>query len=151
MKKHLLAICCMLLTATLFANQPKVILYPNGNKHFEYEVKNDLYNGPFTSYFENGKVRMIGCFSNNQKTGVWTTWDANGTMRSQRKYADDYTFEILNEWDAKGVAVAPEVIQQKNERIIGARSKGIIEKQSIYMQRFWKEIDAGNAQQRLSF
>jgi hypothetical protein len=139
------------MAATLMANEPKVILFPNGNKHFEYEVTNNLFNGAFTSYYENGKLRMKGSFTNNQKTGVWTTWDENGVMRSQRKYADDYSFEIINEWDAKGVAADAEMLRQKNNRIVASRSKSILEKQTRYIQRFWKKISADNSSNEFLF
>lgn len=141
--KHLqLLLCGLLFTAVLFANDPKVILFPNGNKHFEYEVKNNLFNGSFTSYFENGKMRMKGGFTNNQKTGVWTTWDENGIIRSQRKYTDDYTFEIINEWDASGTAEDPAIIRQKNQRI--AESRSTHSDNFSYLHRFWKTIPADN-------
>ncbi len=151
MKNSLLSLCFLLFAATSMANEPKVILFSNGNKHFEYEVSNNLFNGSFTSYYENGKLRMKGSFTNNQKTGVWTTWDENGIKRSERKYADDYSFEIINEWDAKGVAADADVLRQKNARIVASRSKSILEKQMRYIQRFWKTIPADNSSNEFLF
>jgi hypothetical protein len=140
MKIFTLPLAIALLSLTLPTVEKKVILYPNGNKHFEYELKSKLLNGQFTSYYENGRIKLQGQLKNNQKTGVWTAWDENGTKRSERKFTDNYSFEIINEWDAGGKPIESQLLQNKNERIIGARSKEVQQKQMSYIQRFWREI-----------
>jgi hypothetical protein len=143
MKMFALPLAFLFLSFSPIEIEKKIIYYPNGNKHFEYEVKTGLLNGPVTAYYENGKIKLQGQIKNNQKTGVWTSWDEKGTKRSQRKFLDDYSFEIINEWDSTGRAIDPEIIQQKNERLIGARSKAIVGRQSRYIHRFWREIKPG--------
>ena len=143
--------------ALLFASfspieiEKKVIYYPSGSKHFEYEIKSGLLNGPVTGYYENGKIKLQGQLKNNQKTGIWTAWDEKGVKRAERKFLDDYSFEIIKEWDADGKAIDAAIIQQKNERLIGARSKVIIEKHSVYVLRFWKDIKPGEASNSFLF
>ena len=141
----------MLLTGSLllvilsFAHEKKVIYYANGNRHFEYITTSELMNGEFTAWYENGRLKIKGQFKNNQKNGIWTVWDAQGNMRAQRTYEDDYSFQILKEWDSTGRLIDPAIIQQKNERLIAARSKDDNERQIRYVQRFWKSIPANKA------
>jgi len=138
----MLFISSLLLVTVLFAHEKKVIYYADGNKHFEYVTTNELLNGEFTAWYENGHLKIKGQFNNNQKNGIWTVWDANGIMRAQRKYDDDYSFLVIKEWDSTGRLIDPGMIQQKNERLVAARSKEVNEKQMRYMQRFWKSIPA---------
>ena len=140
MKKIMLLIGSLLFVTLSFAHEKKIIYYANGNKHFEYLTTSELMNGGFTAWYENGHLKIKGQFKNNQKNGIWTVWDAQGNMRAQRNYDDDYSFRILKEWDSTGRLIDPAIIQQKNERLIAARSKEVIEKQARYMQRYWKSI-----------
>lgn len=142
MKKIMLLIGSLLFVILSFANEKKIIYYANGNKHFEYLTTGELMNGEFTAWYENGHLKIKGQFKNNQKNGIWTVWDAQGNMRAQRNYEDDYSFQIIKEWDSTGRLIDPAIIQQKNERLIAARSKGDNEKQMRYIQRFWKSIPA---------
>jgi hypothetical protein len=143
MKKMMLFISGLLFVTVLFADEKKVIYYSNGNKHFEYATTHELLHGAFTAWYENGQLKIKGQFKNNQKNGVWTVWDTRGVMRAQRQYEDDYSFVVVNEWDSTGRLIDAAVIQQKNERLIAARSKEVNEKQMRYIQRFWKSIPAG--------
>jgi hypothetical protein len=131
--------------------EKKVIYYPNGNKHFEYEIKSGLLNGPVAGYYENGKIKLQGQLKNNQKTGLWTAWDEKGNKRSERKFFDDYSFEIINEWDAEGKPIDPAILQQKKERLIAARSKAIADKHSVYAHRFWRDIGPGETSNNFLF
>jgi len=142
MKKIMLLIGSLFFITLSFANEKKTIYYANGNKHFEYLTTSELMNGEFTAWYENGHLKIKGQFKNNQKNGIWTVWDAQGNMRAQRNYEDDYSFQIIKEWDSTGRLIDPAIIQQKNERLIAARSKGDSEKQMRYIQRFWKSIPA---------
>jgi len=103
---------------------------------------NELLNGELTAWYENGHLKIKGQFKNNQKNGIWTVWDARGIMRAQRNYEDDYSFQIIKEWDSTGRLIDPTIVQEKNERLIAARSKEVNQKQMLYLQRFWKSIPA---------
>jgi hypothetical protein len=142
MKKIMLFISSLLFVTLLFAHEKKVIYYANGNKHFEYVTTNELLSGEFTAWYENGRPKIKGQFKDNQKNGIWTVWDARGIIRAQREYEDDYSFRIIKEWDSTGRLIDPAIIQQKNERLIAARSKEVNQKQMRYLQRFWKSIPA---------
>lgn len=139
-----LPLAFLLLSFSPIEVEKKVIYYPNGNKHFEYEINSGLLNGPVNAWYENGRIKLQGQVKNNQKSGLWTAWDEKGTMRSQRKFFDDYSFEIINEWDPTGQAIDAQILLQKNERLMAARSKGIVQKHLRYMNRFWKEIKPGD-------
>ncbi len=151
MKIFALPLAIALLSFSAPAVEKKSILYPNGNKHYEYEVKSNLLNGQFTAWFENGRKKMQGQLKNNQKTGVWIAWDSNGTKRSERKFTDNYSFEIINEWDASGKPIDAELLRSKNERLIWARSKEVREKQMRYIHRFWREISAKDESNKYLF
>jgi hypothetical protein len=142
MKKIMLFLGSLLFVTLSFAHEKKVIYYANGNKHFEYATTSELMNGEFTAWYENGHLKIKGQFKNNQKNGIWTVWDAQGNRRAQRNYEDDYSFQIIKEWDSTGHLIDPAIIQQKNEQLVGARSKGEYERQMRYLQRFWKSIPA---------
>jgi hypothetical protein len=151
MKMFALPLALLLLSFSPDKIEKKAIYYPNGNKHFEYEVASGLLHGPVTAYFENGRIKLQGQLKNNQKTGKWTAWDEKGTKRSERLFFDDYSFEIINEWNAEGKPIDPVTLQQKKERLMAARSKTIAEKHSIYVHRFWKEIGPGEAANNFLF
>lgn len=151
MKMFALPLAFLFLAFSPYKVEKKTIYYPNGNKHFEYEINSGLLNGAVAGYYENGKIKLQGQLKNNQKTGIWTTWDEKGNKRSERKFLDDYSFEIINEWDGNGKAVDPTIIQEKNDRLIAARSKTIVQKQLRYIHRFWKEIRPGEVANNFLF
>jgi hypothetical protein len=112
MKPTLLFAAC-LFSIALFAREKKLILHPNGKVHYEYEMQGALLDGKFSCYYENGRLRMKGQFSNNQKMGLWRVWDEKGILRSERNYSGNEVFISLNEWDSTGTK------QAGNRRIDG--------------------------------
>src|SRR3954466_6015349 len=101
MKPTLLIAAC-LISIVLFGREKKLILHSNGKVHYEYEMEGALLDGKFSCYYENGRLRMKGQFTNNQKTGLWRVWDEKGILRSERNYSSNEIFISLNEWDSTG-------------------------------------------------
>jgi len=58
-------------------------------KMIEYDVINGLKNGEFKTYFENGKLEMIGRILNNKNTGHWKYFFSSGMLESEGDFKDD--------------------------------------------------------------
>jgi antitoxin component YwqK of YwqJK toxin-antitoxin module len=72
--------------------------YENGQKKKEYTVTNEVYNGLFTSWFENGKINIQGNYSNGNgkyskgmKIGKWLEYFIDGKLKSEtiNRYNDN--------------------------------------------------------------
>jgi len=135
--------CLLLLSFALArAQEKKIIYYPNGNKHYEFGMKNDLLDGRFSCYYENGVMMMNGTLSNNQKISQWMAWDQQGILREIRNYTTGNQFEIINEWDKNNHQILPGIINEKNMRIIQAANNITSPDwdQVLINRRLWKTI-----------
>lgn len=56
------------------------IWFPNGNLAFEIEYDQDLYNGKYIAYWENGMRRITGKYEAGVPVGVWEKYDETGTV-----------------------------------------------------------------------
>lgn len=89
------------------------LVYPNGEKYFECELKNGLYQGKFakyypgnkivetgfynygsrdsiyTSYFHNGRTSAKGKYSKGKKEGLWQYFTSEGLLARETEYEDD--------------------------------------------------------------
>ena len=74
-------------------NSPKTINWENGLKNGLYklnshsgslllhqEYKNDILDGSFESYYEDGGKRIKGKFKNNKPSGEWHFWENTGEL-----------------------------------------------------------------------
>lgn len=88
----------------------EVAYHPNGQKYMEGAFKNDLRQGKWTSWYEdgtlwsegefnageshgvrtvyhpNGKLHYKGTFDNGERIGVWTYYDEDGTKTKEINY-----------------------------------------------------------------
>lgn len=66
-----------------------VVYYSNGNlKEILFRDKEGLYDGPYSSFYENGKPKEDGHYETGQKVGKWKTWDEKG-RKKMIKYSSD--------------------------------------------------------------
>jgi len=45
--------------------------------------------GPYFYYYENGKLKISGWYSTNQKNGTWKYYDEKGTLTKTEKWVND--------------------------------------------------------------
>jgi len=88
----------------------EIRFHPNGNKYIEGEYKDDLRDGLWASYFEDGKLwsegvfvkgeshgkRIVyhpngqkyyeGNFTMGKRTGIWIFWDEDGNKVNEINY-----------------------------------------------------------------
>lgn len=86
----------------LMARERKTIYFPDGKVQYEYEMDGHIFDGRFSGYYESGKLRMKGYFTQNQKTGRWRFWDDRGVLRSERFYTSNLEYIVTNEYDSAG-------------------------------------------------
>ncbi len=55
--------------------------YENGNKKVELNFVKGKMHGRCTWYYDTGKKREEGLFSNGKKCGVWKSWSPQGAKR----------------------------------------------------------------------
>ncbi|CAN5812926.1 hypothetical protein BH11BAC3_BH11BAC3_27850 [soil metagenome] len=63
-------------------NGKQVSYWQNGNKRFEFNAKNDAYEGEFKEWSENGRLFHLAHFKNGQEEGVQKLWYDNGKLKA---------------------------------------------------------------------
>lgn len=62
--------------------------FENGNLAYEIEYEQDLYNGKYISFWENGKKREYGQYITGIQVGIWVKCDEDGTPYLNTTYKD---------------------------------------------------------------
>jgi antitoxin component YwqK of YwqJK toxin-antitoxin module len=75
-------------------------------------------NGPFTVYFDNGKLKEKGNYKNGKKNGLWETWFENGEKEDSATYNNDELIGKRLMWFSNG-QLQLESYWGKNETRIG--------------------------------
>ena len=57
---------------------------------------NNVLDGPYKSYFENGSIKSEGQFVNNKSTGIWKYYYQNGRLRMQGQVGNG---KNIGQWD----------------------------------------------------
>ena len=52
----------------------------------EKHYSNNLLDGEYIYYWDNGKIRFNGMFSKNKRIGTWTNYDKNGEIIFRESY-----------------------------------------------------------------
>jgi antitoxin component YwqK of YwqJK toxin-antitoxin module len=66
------------------------------NKNTKEQIYKDriiIKNGPYLSYFENGKLESSGFYVNNEKDSIWMYYKPNGQIHKIEKYRFDQLIE----------------------------------------------------------
>jgi hypothetical protein len=142
--KNLLSYILLFSIGIINAQEKQTIYYPNGNKHYDYEMKNGLLTGGLTCYYENGSIMMKGSLDNNQKAGEWKVWDRHGILREVRNYKTGNQFQIINEWDEKNNQILPGIVDEKNNRATQAVNISVLNVGHVLTnRRLWVTIKKG--------
>ncbi len=129
-----LAVCSIQLRA-----QQKNNYYPSGLLQYSYDLKDDLLNGSFISYYDNGAVRAKGAFKNGQKSGVWQAWDTLGMLRSKRYYRNNTDFDLLSEWASTGCNVSSDYLERKKKAL---QQPFGFHDDYLFLHRYWEIISS---------
>jgi len=58
----------------------KIFSKNTGKVILEKNYLNNLLDGKYIYYWDNGQVRFFGMFSQNHRVGTWTNYDKNGEV-----------------------------------------------------------------------
>ena len=64
----------------------KILCRNSGNVILDKNYLNNLLHGEYIYYWDNGKVRFSGMFSNNKRIGIWLNYDKNGKIIYKEEY-----------------------------------------------------------------
>ena len=64
----------------------KIICKNTGQIILEKHYSNNLLDGEYIYYWDNGKIRFNGMFSKNKRIGTWTNYDKNGEIIFRESY-----------------------------------------------------------------
>lgn len=76
--------------------------YESGQVKEVVNLKNNLPDGEYRSYFENGYQQAQGTYSNGVMTNDWSYWSDNGKLLSIATYNDEGNLVNLQAWDSTG-------------------------------------------------
>lgn len=68
-----------------------------GVKKHEGNFENDIPNGEWSIYHDNGELDSRGFFVRGKKEGIWEYWDNTGMFLYYKKYSNGEFVQILNE------------------------------------------------------
>jgi hypothetical protein len=94
MKKTLLIIISICIVSSLFSQTEKHH-YKDLNKTVDYETKNGMLWGSYTSYYPDGIKKAEGRIEGGYKIGKWTIWDTTGAIKVQRIYKNPLEYENI--------------------------------------------------------
>jgi hypothetical protein len=77
------------LTIACSVKTKQKVFYSTGEIKAEYSItKDSIRNGPFVNYFKNGKIKVKGSYSNNLLNGTFEVFDENGHLNQEGNYLD---------------------------------------------------------------
>ncbi|HKJ41055.1 MAG TPA: hypothetical protein VKA27_03130 [Sunxiuqinia sp.] len=107
--------------------------FDNGNTEMQMKLDKGIKNGEVKIYFENGKLKEIRHYKNNEMDGTWITynqkaqkvalanynegvkngkwmiWDDNGSLIYEMNYKDGQKVCTWKKYDAKGQVVSERI------------------------------------------
>lgn len=115
--------------------------------NIKYCLNNNHFEGIYLEKYNNGKLKVLGTFSNGQRVGIWTVWDTLGIIKIQRNYQNNKTCEFLfpsqNNPYANIYNSNPLYVLEKNDQNIYPYFH-TEERAVVYSKRIWREINVGN-------
>lgn len=64
----------------------KIDTYPNGKQKLVAKLKDGVMNGPYQTFFEDGKPQETGTMTGGNKTGVWREYNNKGKLEKVDVY-----------------------------------------------------------------
>lgn len=79
--------------------------YPGKKKHVEGDIKNNLREGLWYAYFENGNVQTKAFYINGKEHGDYLLYHENGGIYQEGKYDNGICIDKLVIYDEKGKVI----------------------------------------------
>ena len=76
-------------------NGKQISYWENGNKRFEFDAKNDSYEGVLQEWDVYGKLYHLGNFVNGQEEGTQKLWYPNGKIKANYVVRDGKRYGLL--------------------------------------------------------
>lgn len=105
-------------TRYLQRDSVEIYYYPSGKIKERCQMRNDLRDGSYSAWHENGKLAETGRYTKSKKTGVWVFYNAKGVKTSQRDFdrnPEEDEIMGMSTMDAVAEEMAPEVITTVTE------------------------------------
>ncbi len=83
-------------------NGPFSDYYESGKIKEKGNAKGDHTDGPFEKYFENGQVELKGGFKEDKKHGIFQAFYASGKKYYETEFNSDIRIGAYNEWSENG-------------------------------------------------
>ena len=64
----------------------RIICKNSGNVVLEKNYSNNLLDGQYTYYWDNGKIRLTGQYEKMHRMGTWKTYESNGDLMYEKNY-----------------------------------------------------------------
>jgi len=77
--------------------------YESGSTSLSIDTVRGMYNGKCILWDKNGRKRIEGHYTNNQKSGNWTAWDTLGNVLMRAKFQNSYQFTNLELYNLDGL------------------------------------------------
>lgn len=85
-------------------NGKQIAYWPNGNKRFEFEAKDDAYEGELREWSVNGHLFHLANFVNGQEEGAQKMWYDNGKIRANYVIISGKRYGLLGTKNCKNVS-----------------------------------------------
>ncbi len=123
-------------------SQTETRKYNDNNVYVNYTVTKGMLNGSYIAYYENGKKKAEGEFSDNVRVGKWSVWDSVGKLCIQRVYTNSFDYEVIAPRIPNGPAKLLSAPLYKPTRNIDSCFKYyyLEERQVIWSKRTWSFI-----------
>lgn len=96
-------ISLMLFICTVSCNKIEIIeSYETGEKKVEAEIKNNLKNGKYRSYFQGGGLKLEGTYKEDKRHGLFTFYDSIGFKAVEGTYYQGLRNGIFYEYYPSG-------------------------------------------------
>lgn len=84
--------------------------YQSGNleEEYWYGSESGMEHGKYTSWFDNGEIKMIGSYEFGDYHGTWTAYFENGNKEYERHYHNGKKIGTWTTWDEQGNVVSQE-------------------------------------------
>ena len=78
--------------------------FPSGNIRERYTLLEGKFDGKYTAYYENGKLRGEGFYKKNIMVGEWRYYYSNGNLQSIQRFEDN-KLTYIDAWDVNSFQV----------------------------------------------
>jgi hypothetical protein len=79
--------------------------YSNGKISVHYYTKNNMRQGPYTSYYDSGKICVVCNYDNDLISGRYLLYNSKGILVYDTHYKNNYEYNYTKRYDNDGLLV----------------------------------------------